>query len=506
MQSSAQRAGAASLGRQATSGFAWTGLQRLTEQGTQFVVGIILARLLTPDDFGLLGMVLVFTGFATVLSDLGLGSALVQRVETTADHFDAVFWTSAFVGLLLTGFGMLASPWVAAFFNQPAVQPIMAFISLGFVFSTLGVIQSSLLKRAMDFKRLALIGLSGRILIGVVGVAMALLGYGVWSLAVPIVVSQAYSTLMLWIAGPRWRPQLSFRWSALRSLFGFSSNLLGFSTLNYWLRNADNFLIGKVLGSAALGLYTRAYSLMMVPVTQASGVISKVLFPAFSQIQDDPDRLRAIYLRVVRVVALVVAPIMVGLAITARPFVLVVLGEQWEPMIPVLRILAIVGLLQSINALGSNIYLGTGRTDLAFKVGGGFSVVGVLTIIIGLRSGIVGVAAWYAGSTALQFIVQQQIALRLVDGNLWDVARAVASVSACTVAMALGVIAVGKLLPSVWPMVGLLGAQVTAGAIVYFALLHLGRVEAYHEIRQVVSQWRTWRQSSAGVESTSVVT
>jgi len=220
------------------------------------------------------------------------------------------------------------------------------------------------------------------------------LGYGVWSLVWKLIVFAIVTSIVLWI-GSNWRPKIRFSTDSLREIMGFSLPLLGTNSLNYWVRNADNLLIGKYIGDAALGFYNQSYRIMLVPVRQITGVISKVLFPSFAQIQDDRERIKAIYLRVIRILSFITFPLMFGLCALAEPFVRVVLGEQWIPMVPVLRYLSIVGAFQSVGSLNGNIFQATGKTAYQFWVGLPPRILYLVAIILGLSYGIEQVALNY---------------------------------------------------------------------------------------------------------------
>jgi PST family polysaccharide transporter len=281
--------------RQSTiSGMGWSVAARLGRQGFQFAVGVILARLLTPDAFGLIGMVAVFVAFAGIFTDLGFGSALIQKQETRPAHYQSIFWLNIAVGLFLTLLFLVIAPLIARFYDEPLLTPLTMLISLNFLIGSFGVVHNSRLKKGLRFKRLAIVELIAIVVSGVIAIVLALLGFGVWALAIQSVLLTFSTVVLLWIVSD-WRPALKFNKGAVRELVGFSSNLLGFSSLNYWIRNSDNLLVGRFLGTSALGIYSRAYSIMLLPLTMVSKTIGQVMFPAFSKIQDDKGRVGRIY-------------------------------------------------------------------------------------------------------------------------------------------------------------------------------------------------------------------
>ncbi len=280
-----------------------------------------------PDVLGLIGLVTVFTGFAQIYADLGLSAALIQKQDVTEEHFSTVFWINVAGGAILSLGTAAAAPGIATFYGREILVPITLALSVNFLVGSTGIIHSVRFTRALDFRTLALIDITATAVSGSLGIALALTGWGVWSLVAQSIAQNIVRVVGLWVVGD-WRPRIEFHWHALTDLMGFSANLLGFSTLNYWTRNGDNLLIGKFLGSTPLGLYSKAYSTMLFPVQNISGQISRVMFPASSQIQADPQRISSIYLRMTRTIALLTFPMMVGVSVVAEPFVLALFGTS----------------------------------------------------------------------------------------------------------------------------------------------------------------------------------
>lgn len=463
------------------SGLNWSVITQVVRQIFQFGIGVLLARLLTPEAYGLIGMVIVFTGFANIFKDIGLGAAIVQKQDVKPIHFTTVFWTNVGMGILLTLAFVFASPLIASFYDEPLLEPLTAFLALNFLIDSFGIVQRMILNKELDFRRLAYLQITAMLIAGVVAISLALYGYGVWSLAVQTVLSSILSVAMLWWMND-WRPSFSFSTSALGDLWEFSSNLLGFSTLNYWVRNADNLLIGRFLGSGALGLYSKSYGLMLLPLRSISQTIGRVMFPAFSTIQHDRERIAHVYLKMTRAIALVTFPMMTGLIAVAHSFVLGVFGPQWEDMILILQILSIVGMLQSIGTLNGNLYKATGRTDLQLRVGGTVGVVGVGAIAFGIWLGSVeAVAISYTLFSLVATYPSIHYAVSLVGLRFLDLAKNVAGVLLCAIAMGLCVLALRFTLPPDWPHWLHLLTQVITGIAIYGGLVYGFGVQAYQE-------------------------
>ncbi|NLE44026.1 MAG: MOP flippase family protein, partial [Chloroflexi bacterium] len=387
-----------SVKQQTITGIAWSTIARVAQQGLQFLISVALARLLTPQDFGLVAMTAVFTGFAALFNELGFGAALIQHERIEERHLSSVFWLNVLAGFILMVLTIGAAPLIALLYDEPRLSLLTMLIATNFLFGSFGIVPNALMMRALNFRGLALIEAAATLLAGAVAIVLALMGYGVFALVWQMIISTIGRVVFLWYSSA-WRPAFRFSWSAVRELLGFSTNLLGFSTFNYWVRKADDLLIGKFVGSAGLGVYTRAYSIMLLPLNQVSSVVSRVMFPTLSQIKDDRRRVKRIYLRSISIVALITFPMMLGLLVVSESFVLALYGLQWKEIIPLLRMLSLVGLAQSIGTTTGWIYQSQGRTDWMFRWGVASGIVTLISFAIGIRWGVLGVAIAYVVRT-----------------------------------------------------------------------------------------------------------
>ena len=403
-------------------GLVWKGVSSATLQGSRLVVGLLLAHLLTPHDYGVAGMAIVFASLVFVFSDLSFGAALVQRRELTEDDRSTVFWTSAAVGLVLTLCGIALSGPLASFYDEPQVRPLFAVMSLSFLVTSVASTQTALLTREMNFRALELRQIACAVVSAGVGITLAAMGYGPWAIIAQQVVSAFVSTTLLWFSSP-WRPRLAYSFASLRSLGGYSWNVFGARLLFYLNRNADNLLVGRFLGAAALGAYSVAYNVMLLPFSQVSVPVQDVLFPAFSRLQDDRRTLASTWLRANRVIAAVTVPALVGLIVVAPDFVHVVLGERWHRATPVIQILAWVGLLQSLQGLNGSVLRAVDRTNLLFRYSLVVVTASLIAFVLGLHWGIVGVAAAYALSStprrAVLHVAHRAVGRRLSPKVRW---------------------------------------------------------------------------------------
>lgn len=476
---------AASLRSRLVSGFAWNVSATVAMQCSQIAVALVLVRLLTPRDYGVAGMALVFSSLVLVLSDLSLGAGLVQRRDLTEKDRSTVFWTSAGIGLLLTAAGIgLAGP-LATFYGEPSVAPLFAVLSVSFLFKSLETTQASVLQRELRFRINSLRVTAGATAGGAAGLTLAVLGFGPWALIGQQVTVSFVSMALLWIFSP-WRPSLTYSWASLRDLGGFGLKLFGAHLLDYLHRNADKLLIGRFLGSASLGAYAVAYNLMVLPLQRLVIPIQDTLFPAYSRWQDDPERLRRVWFRVSRVVAAVVAPTMLGLVVVAQDFVHVMLGERWAAAAPVLQALAFVALVQSVSGLGGKVLEALGRAGVVLRFAALQAAVMLPAFVIGLRWGIVGVAAAYAAASLPVSAVLCWLTAREVGTSASVLLANLAGVLQASLTMAVVCwLARGALVQAGVPAGLRLPAIVALGVVVYLPLCGWRAPEVRDELRSL---------------------
>lgn len=416
------------------SGLAWKVASQIFSQGSRIAVALVLARLLTPHDYGLAAMVLAFSALVIIFADLALGAALVQRENLTEADRSTVFWTSAAVGAVFTLVGVALSGPIASFYGEPDVRPLFAAFSLSFLVTALGTTQSALLSREMAFRSLELRIMAGTAVGGVVGIWLALEGYGAWAIIGQQLSIAAVSTTLLWVFSP-WRPRFVFSTATLKDFWGFSGSIFGTRLLFYLNRNADNVLIGRFLGPAALGVYAVAYNVMLAPLSRIAQPVVEVLFPAFSRMQDDKPRMASAWLRGNRLIGALTIPGMLGLIVVAPEFVNVVLGKRWEEATIVIQILAWVGLLQSLQRLNSSVLMACGRARTLLWYSVVVLVASLAAFVFGLQWGIVGVATAYAVSSTFVESYYTWLTARALDVSPWALARSLSGVIQASLGM-----------------------------------------------------------------------
>lgn len=358
---------AESLKKKTLQGALWTLLERLGTQVVGFVVTIVLARLLTPADYGVIGMLAVFMSISQMFIDFGFGSALIRKKDRTDVDFSTVFWFNLASSIFFYTILFCAAPAIAAYYHMPILVGILRVIGLNLIIHALYTIQITRLTAAVNFKPQAKVAVSSCILSGAVGIALAYFGCGAWALVGQQLFAALFSGTLYWIFSG-WRPAFVFSWPAFRELFAFSSKIVAAGLLHTIYTNISPLIIGRKYTAADLGFYSRADTLAQLPGGIFQGTLGRVVFPILSSIQDDEPRLRAAYNKYLRLMTSLVAPCMLLLAACAQPLILLLIGEKWLPCVPYLQLLALGWMIDPIILVNLNILYVKGRSDIVLKL------------------------------------------------------------------------------------------------------------------------------------------
>jgi PST family polysaccharide transporter len=464
----------------------WVAAGQMVSQGVRMGVSIALARLLSPHDFGLQTMAAVFIAIGQLLSTLGAGAAIVQRPSLSEALLRSLASLGLAMGFALSAIFALGSGAIARFFGEPEVSRVVAVLACNFALTSFGMVPEGLMQRELRFGRLVAIDLAALVVSSAGSLGMAASGYGVWALVIPALATSALRSLLL-VSTSSWRLRLGFDAGAIAGVLGFSAGVLGFNAIQYFARNADRLIIGRVLGTEPLGLYDYAYRFYMYPLEVIAGVLLSVMFPTFSRLQESRALLGRAFLRANGAIALITFPMMAGLGLVAGPFVRVVLGEKWAPIIPLVQVLAPMGALQSIAATPGQVFLATGNAALRFWWSVTYTAIMVGAFFAGVPWGILGVASAYAIAVVPICAVAFWLALRIVDlplsalgRTLWKTTAACALMAVAVTALELWMLAAGR------SDAAILAACVPLGAAVYAALTWMLRPEALGDLLRLV--------------------
>jgi len=405
--------GSGHVRKKASRGIGWSSIQQIANNGMAFVTYGLLARLLPPKDFGLLAFASVFTAFLQLFIEQGIADAVVQRAETRPGHFSAAFWFNLGVSTLLAGGLSLFAGLISSMVHTPGLAGILRGLAPLLVFSALGGIHASILKRRLEFKLLAIQNLVCTMVGGAVAIICAFAGFGVWSLVLQQLSYSVLCAIMLW-SSESWRPGFDFSLADLKDLAPFAIHITSSAFLDFFNRRSDDFLIGCFLGPVILGYYSLAYKLLLTFTRLINSPFNNVAFSAFSRLQGDAAELRRFFDHLTRLTGAIAFPVFLGLAAIAPEFLTALFGQRWLVAAPVLRILCMVGILHSVAFVHGALLRAVGRANWQMW----FTLGGALTNVIGfyffVRFGVLYVAGWYVASAYLWLAVDLGMVRRVL--------------------------------------------------------------------------------------------
>lgn len=365
----------------------WSAIDKFGEQGVKFVLGIIVARLLFPSDYGLIGMLAVFIALPDTLVNSGFGTALIQKKSATNTDFATVFYFNIVTGFLLYFVLYLSAPLIAVFFNEPQLAILTRVLGLNVIISSFAIVQRTILIKKLDFKTQTKINLSSIFPSGIIGVLFAYYGYGVWAIVFQSLSRQFLITISFWIFG-RWYPKLVFSMQSLKSLFSFGSKILVVGLMNTVYSRIYLIIIGKFYNAELLGFYTRGLQFVTLPSGMVTSIIDRIAFPMFSSIQNNNQQLLNGYRKSVKISAFINFPVMLGLMVVSKPLIMLILTEKWMPSVPYLQILCLAGLLTPMQHLTLSLIKAKGDSGLFLRLDIFKKILVTVIILIVYRWGI----------------------------------------------------------------------------------------------------------------------
>ena len=401
------------LKQKAFTGLVWSIIQSSGSQAFSLIIFLLLARLLTPETFGLIALANVFLAFMQIFLEQGFAKALIQRQDIEPEHLDSAFWSQVGCGVLLTIITFFTAGLVAEVFDQPKLIPILHWLSWLFIINSLSKVHNALLSREFAFKVIALRSLLGTVISGIVGITMAFAGYGVWSLVALNLVSELVSLLVIWQAID-WRPKLRFSPQHFQDLFSFGMYLIAFKFIKFFDKRSDNLLIGYFLGEAALGYYAIAYRILESMTELLVNTVNKVALPTFSRLQAEPERFRQLFYKTTQFTCLIAFPTYLGVSIFAPELIVSLFGKQWIPATGAMQILSFEGIVLSVSLFHRTVFMSMGKPSWIVRIGLFNATANVIACLIAVRWGIIAVAIAYVISSYLVFPVSQWAVNKLI--------------------------------------------------------------------------------------------
>lgn len=403
-----------SLGSQMLKGLAWSGIGRISVQVVQFIIGIILARILTPKEYGIIGILLVFITISNVFIDSGFTKALIQKQQRTIRDISTVFWFNIFISIICYLLLWITAPYIANFYDLGELSLLLRILSFSLIINALYTVPTTLFTIDLDFKTISKINLIATILSGIVAIYFAHIGYGVWALVIQIIVRSILTALLTWLMA-KWKPSFIFSKESLKELFSYGSKLLASSLLNTTVNNFYSLFIAKLISTRDLGFYTRGSQFSDVVFGVLSSALDSVLLPGLSTIQEQREVLISYTRTIIKSTALFSVPIFLFLAVLAEPIIRVLLTEKWMEAVPIMQIFCIARLITVISGININLLYVIGRTDLALRQNYFKIIIRIIAFIIALDYGIYYIALAELISTVIHFFINTYYPGKIMD-------------------------------------------------------------------------------------------
>ena len=408
-----------SLKRKAVKGIAWSAFERFSAQGVQFILGIILARLLLPEDYGLIGMLAIFLAISDTFIQSGFGIALIQKKNRDELDFSTTLYFNVVVAVLSYVILFFTAPLIAKFYNQEILISLTRAFGIVLIINSLAVVQRTKYTIDLDFKTQTKASISSIVVSGGLGIYMAYSGFGVWSLVAQALTRAAINTVVLWLYS-KWLPKEGFSFERFKKLFSFSSKILASALLNTVYRNVYLIIIGKIFSIGELGFYTRAQQFSDFPSSNMTGIFDRVTFPILSKFQDDDTKLKDNYRKLIKLSALLIFPLMMGLAALAEPLIQLLLTEKWMGTVWMLQLLCFAGMWYPIHSLNLSILNVKGRSDLFLKLEVVKKLMITIVIVISVPFGIKAMILGQIATSYLALVINTYYTKKIIDYGFWQ--------------------------------------------------------------------------------------
>ena len=474
------------LKKKTISGLFWTFSDLIANQGIQFIIQVILARLLVPKDFGIIGMITVFIAISQSFIDSGFTNALIREQKPSQEDYSTVFYFNLFMASLMYIVLFLSSGVISEFFKEPQLVAILRVIAIVLIINSFGLIQRTMLTKSINFKTQTKISVISSIISGVIAVVFAYMGFGVWSLVVKTLSMQLIQSLLLCIYN-RWMPSLVFSIDSFKRLFGFGWKLLVSGLINTLYNNLYFLIIGKAFSTVELGYYTNAQKLRDIASQSITTSVQKVSYPVLSSIKEDEDKLRTAYKRIIKTSVFVTFPLMIGLAVVASPLITLIFGQKWISSISFFQILCFAGMLFPLHAINLNILQVKGRSDLFLRLEiikkfVGLSLIGIALF---LKLGISGLLWASVLSSYISYFINSYYSAEMLSYSTVQQIKDITPVFIASAVMAIVVYFSGAILPN--NNLVKLVVQFIIGVLVYVVVCKVGRIEELNTVSELLS-------------------
>ena len=473
------------LKKNAASGFLWTATEKFGSQIVQLILGIILARLLEPSDYGLIGMLTIFTAISNTVLDCGFSNALIQKKDRNDEDFSTVFIVNVALGILLYSICYIASPWIADFYNTPQLSDIARVMFLSLIVYSFTAVPNTKLRAELRFKVISKITITASFMAAITGVCLAYSGYGVWSLVYQIICQSLLSMIFTWVA-VKWKPLLVFSTKSFKSLFNFGYKLLLSGLINTISNNIYGLLIGKCYPPVDLGYYNRALHFAEIPAITSTQILNNVNYPLLVQYQNDRERLLSVYSKLLRTPLFIIFPVLTILGAVAKPLVLILLGDKWIESSWLITILCCGFLWYPLSCINLNLLYVLGRSDLVLKLEFIKKPVMILLLMASIPFGIVGVSIGRAFYSCFAFLCNCHYTKKLLNYGFWPQFKEVLPIFIYSALAAIIVFSINYFITNEYAQ---LFIGLSSGFISYFLIAYINRDKAITEIKSLIKEY-----------------
>lgn len=471
------------LKQKTVSGVIWSIIDSFASNGIQFIVGIILARILSPREFGLIGMLTIFIALSQSFIDSGFTNALIRKKDCTQTDYSTVFYFNFVIGIIFYFILFFSSGSISVFFNEPQLELLLQVLGLGLVLNALGIIQRTILTKNINFKLQTRISVVASTLSGTIAISMAYKGFGVWSLVALTLSRFGFTSIFLWMWA-KWKPSLIFSIESFKELFSFGSKLLISGLIDTAYRNVYYLIIGKYFAAVELGYYTRADQFQALPSKQLTGIFGRVSYPILSTIQDDVKKLRTAYTQIIKITMFITFVLMLGMSAIAKPMIVTLIGEQWLPAVIYLQMLCFVGMFYPLHALNLNMLQIQGRSDLFLRLEIIKKVLSIPIIIIGILYGIKIMILGMIINTLIAYFINSFWSGKFIGYSSFEQIKDIAPSFILAFTMAVIVYIIGNIidLSDIWTLV----TQIITGAVLTIILAEIFKLNSYLTLKEII--------------------
>lgn len=472
-----------SLQSKTIKGSFWSAIDNVAQYGVGFIVSIILARLLSPDDYGLLGIIGIFTVVCNAIINGGFSSALIRKKDVSDKDYNTTFIVNLIASVILYAILFVSAPLIAKFFNREELVSLTRVSSLAMVIGALAIVQHTRLTKRIDFKTQTKITFVSSIVSGVVGITLAILNFGVWALVVQMLASQILSTILLWIYN-HWTPKLDFNKNSFHELFGFGWKMMVSGILDSLWTQLNQVVIAKFYNTATLGQYSRADHYSQLFSSNLTSVIQRVTYPVLSEIQDDKERMVAAYRKVIKLTMFFTFSSMFALGAIAEPLIHCMIGEKWHEATTYLPLICLIGTFYPLHAINLNMLMVQGRSDLFLRLEIIKKIIGLAPLFVGAFVGIFPMIYTLFGVSVICYFLNSYYPGKLLGYSSWRQLRDISRSFFMALTMAFFVFLLKYLPLSDWYILPL---QFVIGIIIFFSLCKLSRLEEFKELTNILN-------------------